>query len=539
LSPSDIEAPSYRVTLKHDPEDAEEFKKSLKACHKRCAERTLHAMEKNGSIFIKLGQHLSSMGYLLPEEWTTTFIPLQDKCPVSSFQSIKDMYLEDTGHRVEDDFKTFAFEPIGAASLAQVHIATLKDTNQKVAVKVQHPALKNWAPLDLALTRFTFAMLKRFFPDYDLEWLSSEMEYSLPKELDFALEGQNARNAKEYFQKTTPFPLIIPDVISASKRILVMDYVTGCRPDDLAYLDSHSISRDEVSATLARIFNTMIFSKGAPLHCDPHGGNIAIRHNPARRYPYNFDIILYDHGLYRMPDEKLRVDYAKLWLAVLDGDEKGMRKYSYEVAGITDEQFPLFASAITGRDYRVLTTKGVATTARDSQEKENIHDVFGEELLSQLIQLLGKVPRIILLILKTNDLTRNLDEGLQTRQGPVRTFLILAKYASRTVWEEQKEQILAQGSLLWPRNLARMVAAWSGFARVEFKLFMYERWLSLKRHLLGGWDWDQAGAWEAEEAPGDHYSLVDYLIPSTAAVRGVAIAAGIYMAALHAFEALD
>lgn len=421
------------------------------------------------------------MGYLLPLEWTTTFVPLQDQCPVSSYESIQKLFVEETGRNIEEDFETFSHEPIGAASLAQVHVATLKDTHQKVAVKVQHPALKEWVPLDLALTRLTFQTLGRFFPDYDLSWLSDEMESSLPQELDFALEGQNAIKASKFFENAR-FPLIIPDVISASKRILVMDYITGGRTDNLDYLDSHQISRDEVSATLSRIFNTMIFTPGAPLHCDPHGGNIAIRHNPARRKPYNFDVVLYDHGLYRTIPEKLRVDYAKLWLAVIDADEPKMRKYAYEVAGITDAQFPLFASAITGRDYRVLTRKKVSTSARNEEEKEAISEAFGDDLLLQLVQLLGKVPRIILLILKTNDLTRSLDEGLQTRQGPVRSFLILAKYASRAVWEDQKWKIRDRGDWYKPHNFVALFSAWTGFIRVELKLFLYERYLSFRRH---------------------------------------------------------
>jgi aarF domain-containing kinase len=485
---------SYRTTLKQQTDDSDASVANLKACHKRCAERTLIVLEKNGSIFIKLGQHLSSMGYLLPYEWTTTFVPLQDKCPVSSYESIEDMFLKDTGHRIDEDFDDFSREPIGAASLAQVHTAVLKNTQRKVAVKVQHPTLAEWVPLDLALTRFTFSTLKRVFPEYDLSWLSDEMEFSLPQELDFTLEGANALFARDYFRKNTNFPLIIPDVISSSRRILVMDYVTGCRPDNLAYLDAHNISRDEVSATLARIFNTMIFTPNAPLHCDPHGGNIAIRPNPTRRYPYNFDVVLYDHGLYRIPDTKLRRDYAKLWLAVLDADEARMRKYAFEVAGITDEQFPLFASAITGRDYRVLTRKGaagVASTARDVNEKHAINNAFGEGLLQQLVQLLGTVPRIILLILKTNDLTRSLDEGLQTRQGPERTFLILAKYASRAVWDEEYEGIRnRRGAQLgrlwwaWPGNFVRLLFAWGRFIRVEVKLWGYERYLATRR-LLG------------------------------------------------------
>lgn len=473
----------YRVTLKEQHDDPETEAAMLRACHKRCAERTLEVLEKNGSIFIKLGQHLSSMGYLLPSEWTETFIPLQDKCPVSSFESIEEMFMRDTGRRLEDDFAEFSREPIGAASLAQVHTATLKESLQKVAVKVQHPSLEEWVPLDLALTRFTFKTLKKAFPDYDLEWLSNEMEYSLPQELDFALEGANAMEAKAFFREKTSFPLIIPTVFSSSKRILVMDFVTGARIDDGEYFDKHHISRTEVSATLARIFNTMIFQTGAPLHCDPHAGNLHVVHNGNRRRPYNFDIILYDHGLYRHPEDKMRRDYAKLWLAVIDADEPRMRKYAYEVAGIDDRQFPLFASAITGRDYRVLTQGGVATTARDQQEKENIDEVFGEDLLRQLVQLLGNVPRIILLILKTNDLTRSLDESLGSPE-PMRPMLILAKYASWTVWEEQKEKLRKAGGLLWPpRNALHLLIAWAGFMRVELKLFAFERYLSIRRHL--------------------------------------------------------
>jgi aarF domain-containing kinase len=343
------------------------------------------------------------MGYLLPLEWTTTFVPLQDKCPVSSFESIEDMFLKDTGKRIEDLFESFETVPIGAASLAQVHHAKLKGTGQDVAVKVQHPALEEWVPLDLSLTRFTFTMLKKFFPEYDLEWLSNEMEFSLPQELDFAQEGQNAKRAMEYFKKHKAGPLIIPDVIWAQNRILVMDFITGHRPDDLEYLDRNHISRDEVSASLARIFNEMIFGDGAPLHCDPHGGNIAIRVNNTRRKP-NFDIILYDHGLYRDIPTELRRNYAKMWLAVIEADEAKMREYAYKVAGVTDEQFPLFASAITGRDYRVITKSVVSS--RTAQEKDDISGAFGDGLLQQLVELLGRVPRIILLILKTNDLSK-------------------------------------------------------------------------------------------------------------------------------------
>ncbi|KAF6229546.1 hypothetical protein HO173_011401 [Letharia columbiana] len=467
----------YQYTLRFKAQDGHEWQAVLKACHKRCAERTLEVLEQNGSIFIKLGQHLSSMNYLLPEEWTKTFVPLQDHCPVSSYDSIAAMVLKDTGSPLDEHFDHFAKTPIGAASLAQVHLATMKATGQTVAVKVQHPALEEWVPLDLFLTRTTFSIVKFFFPEYDLEWLSNEMESSLPLELDFALEGNNALHTKEYFYKMHDSPLVVPDVIWGMKRILVMENVSGHRTDDLRYLDSNGIDRDEVSAALARIFNEMIFGD-TPLHCDPHGGNIAIRKNNDRRKP-NFDIILYDHGLYRDIPKQLRRDYAKLWLAVIDADEIGMRKYAYDVAGITDDQFPLFASAITGRDY-INATNSVVSKRLD-QEKEEISSAMGEGMLQELVQLLGKVPRIILLILKTNDLTRSLDENLHTREGPVRNFMILARYCSKTVLQEQVEIISQNGSIWWPSNLLRLVGAWTSFMRVEVKLSVYEYYISFRR----------------------------------------------------------
>ncbi|KAJ4333853.1 hypothetical protein N0V87_007329 [Didymella glomerata] len=470
----------YRTTLKRDAHA--DYEEQLKACHLRCAKRTLRTLERNGSIFIKLGQHLSSMNYLLPSEWCDTFVPLQDKCPISSFASIEDMVLKDTGRPLSAYFSSFEETPIGAASLAQVHRAVTLD-GQPVAVKVQHPALDEWAKLDLALTSFTFRTLKRWFPEYDLTWLSEEMQASLPQELDFALEGRNATRARAYFSHVPSSPVVIPQVLWAKRRILVMDFISGARPDDLAYLDKHGIDRDEVSAALARIFNEMIFGRDAPLHCDPHGGNIAIRHNP-RAWGRNFDVVLYDHGLYRDIPMSLRRAYAHLWLAVLDGDEAGMRRYAFETAGIGEEHFPLFASAITGRDYTVLTKKeggkGGVVQGRTSEEKKVIGDALGDGLLENLIQLLGQVPRVILLILKTNDLTRSLDEGLHTKQGPLRTFLILARYASRTVYEESLDLIRARGSVLWPRNLFAWLFAWSRHFRVEMQLGTYETWLKLR-----------------------------------------------------------
>ncbi|KAF2864223.1 ABC1-domain-containing protein [Piedraia hortae CBS 480.64] len=457
--------------------DHPEYQSRVSACHQRCAERTLHAMEKNGSIFIKLGQHLSSLNYLLPSEWCDTFIPLQDKCPVSKLEAIEDMVKHDTGHELDEYFSEFGKAPIGAASLAQVHIARLKQTGEKVAVKVQHPSLDEWSKLDIALTRMSFRTLRYWFPEYDLTWLSEELEISLPQELDFKKEAANATRVKEYFSKLPNLPLVIPAVKWADRRILVMEFVPGHRLDDLAFLDSQNIDRDDVSAALAKIFNEMIFGYDAPLHCDPHGGNLAIR-KKAGRGSKNFEIILYDHGLYRDIPLALQRAYAHLWLAVLHSDEPAMRRYAYEVAGVDDSTFEIFKAAITGPDF----SAGLAGMHASSEKIPHpiVEAMDAGDLLTEIVRLLGRVPRVILLILKTNDLTRSLDENLQTRLGPMRSVLILAKYCARTVLGEDLE--LCHAWSKWDiRYWGHFFLAWARYMTVGMELWGYEAWLKSRR----------------------------------------------------------
>ncbi|GKT91083.1 LOW QUALITY PROTEIN: ABC1 family protein [Colletotrichum tofieldiae] len=387
--------------------------------------------------------------------------PATGQVPVSSFESIEDMFRKDIGKELWDYFSEFSNEPIGAASLAQVHTATVKETGMPVAVKVQHPGLV--VPTGPGSDPIHLLDSEALLPEYDLEWLSAEMDVSLPKELDFREEAHNANRTRDHFAKLPEHPLVVPEVLWAKERILVMERESGHRLDDLDYLDANGIDRDEVSACLARIFNEMIFGHDALCTAIP----TAETWRSARM----------------SPGAASARSYAKMWLAVIDGDMKRMRKYAKEVANINDEQFPLFASAITGRDWSVLNSEGSVLQTRTADEKKEMGDALQEGLIVDLVQLLGQVPRIILLILKTNDLTRSLDENLHTRQGPIRSFMILARYCTRTVFEEQLEDLKRRGSLLWPPNTIRLVSAWIGFLRVEVKLGAFELFLSVKRML--------------------------------------------------------
>lgn len=466
----------YRKVLNSNHESKTEYYDDLSKCHLKCAKITLKALEKNGGIYIKLGQHISAMTYLLPREWTDTMIPLQDKCPESTFEEIEQLIKTDLGLPIEELFSSFDKSPIGVASLAQVHIGVLKATGEKVAVKCQHPSLKQFVPLDIYLTQSVFTALDKVFPDYPLVWLGDELQSSIYVELNFNKEAENAIKTSEYFenfQKETA--LRIPKIVSSSNRVLIMEYIGGARLDNLDYMSEHHISRSEVSSCLSHIFNNMIFTPGVGVHCDPHGGNLAIRPKPATdanpSNTHNFEIILYDHGLYRDVPTQMRRDYAHFWLALLDKDQEKMQKYALKFAGITEEQFPLFAAAITGRDINTALNYD-ASKIRSDEEVKNMKDALaGGEMLTDLMKILSEIPRVVLLILKTNDLTRHLDETLQNPLGPERTFLILSNYCAKTTYAEECELSRKDSFIFKWFNYFK---AWIKYQERSSQLFIYD-----------------------------------------------------------------
>lgn len=232
-------------------------------CHRRSAERMLKALKKNSGIYVKLGQHVAAV-QVLPKEWTSTMAPLQDQCFPSDMEEIDLMLRQDMGMGIDNLFRNFAPDPIGVASLAQVHRAIDNKTDRPVAVKVQHPDLQEFAHVDMMTVNFAINVVKYIFPDFEFSWLGEEMNEMLPLEMDFRHEATNANRTKEEFKhlegKTSVY---IPEVLWSDRRCLVMEYIEGARVDDLVYLKDNGIDRNQVSQELSRIFSQMVYLNGS------------------------------------------------------------------------------------------------------------------------------------------------------------------------------------------------------------------------------------------------------------------------------------
>jgi hypothetical protein len=112
-----------------------------------------------------------------------------------------------------------------------------------------------------AINRIDQGWIKHWFPEFEFTWLGEEMRENLPKEMNFVHEASNAARAREDFENVRT-SLYIPEVITATKRVLIMEYIQGGRVDDLAYLADHGIDRNKVALELSRIFNQMVFVNG-------------------------------------------------------------------------------------------------------------------------------------------------------------------------------------------------------------------------------------------------------------------------------------
>lgn len=109
--------------------------------------------------------------------------------------------------------------------------------------------------------RLSVGWIKYWFPEFEFTWLSEEMRENLPKEMDFVHEAANARRAMADFDHLST-SLYIPEVISATKRVLVMEFIQGARVDDLGYLAEQGIDRNKVALELTRVFSQMVFLNG-------------------------------------------------------------------------------------------------------------------------------------------------------------------------------------------------------------------------------------------------------------------------------------
>uniref|UniRef100_A0A1B0FJQ8 Protein kinase domain-containing protein n=1 Tax=Glossina morsitans morsitans TaxID=37546 RepID=A0A1B0FJQ8_GLOMM len=416
----------YKDWDKNDPE----YKVQKSKVHTLAAERLLELICTNKGVYIKVGQHIGALDYLLPKEFVQTMKVLHSNAPQNPVEDLFKVIRQDLHVNSEDMFEHFEKEPLGTASLAQVHKATLK-TGEVVAVKVQHPYVRGNSRVDMKTMEVAVKILALIFPDFKVQWLVDESKKNLPIELDFLNEGRNAEKVAAQFDKYEW--LRVPKIYweLSSSRVLVMEYLEGGQVNDLKYIQNNNIDPLTISNRLGQLYSEMIFNTGF-VHSDPHPGNILVRKNPK----HDVEIILLDHGLYANLTDKFRFNYSKLWLSILNVDRDSMQKYS-ENLGIKGNLYGLFACMVTGRPWETVV-QGVNKVKYTKEEKDTLQNNTSL-VLPHISDVLEQVDRQMLLILKTNDLIRGIESTLRT-QNRMTAFWVMSKCCLHSSFTEEKSK---------------------------------------------------------------------------------------------------
>jgi aarF domain-containing kinase len=284
----------YKITQRqqNDPN----YRLLLNECHSRSANRLLDLFRRNGGVYVKLGQHMSSLVYLIPAEYTQTLSVLQNECTASSMIDINQVVRAEMGSAIDSIFPNFDPIPIGVGSLAQVHKGSFVVNGEvvPVAIKIQHRHVMEQAMVDIKLCAKLSHLVKKVFPAFEFDWLVSELETNIPLELDFVNDKKNAESCQNRFRYYDG--LKIPRVMYASKCVLVMEFASGNKVTDLEFMKKNNIDAAQVGKKINDIFNEMIF-KHRFVHCDPHPGNILVLPRSLRWYQWpfsaqNFNLIL-------------------------------------------------------------------------------------------------------------------------------------------------------------------------------------------------------------------------------------------------------
>jgi ubiquinone biosynthesis protein len=281
------------------------------------AERLRLALEELGPIFVKFGQLLSTRRDLLPVDIADELAKLQDRVPPFPGDIARELIEEALGNPVAKLFGSFDETPLAAASIAQVHAATLID-GRAVVVKVLRPGMREMIGRDLEVLHALAALAERYWAESrrlrPVE-VVSEYEKTVLDELDLMREAANASQLKRNFAGSAM--LHVPEVHwdLCRREVMVMERIHGVQISDVARLRALGTDIQKLAENGVTIFFTQVFRHNF-FHADMHPGNIFVDVDD----PANPKYVAVDFGIVGTLDPRDQLYLAGNFLAFFERD---------------------------------------------------------------------------------------------------------------------------------------------------------------------------------------------------------------------------
>lgn len=329
------------------------------------AEELPRDLEMLGPTYVKLGQFLSTRSDLFPSRYMEALARLQDNLEQFSYEQVEEIVTSELGMRLSRVFASFSKTPLAAASLAQVHRATLHD-GRTVAVKVQRPNIRVQIVQDLDAFEDVAELIDKHTVvgrRYMLQATLGEFRKAILRELDFRQEAQNLiifrNNLKRYEYIVVPSPI----EEYTTSRVLVMDYVKGEKITNITPMERIALNGARLAEELFKAYMRQILIDGF-YHADPHPGNVFLTEDGR--------IALLDLGMVAHVSEDMQKKLLRLLLAISEGRSMEAAEYALELGekmeGSNAKEF--------GRRVNELVTRYQRITIREIEVGRVVLEVF-------------------------------------------------------------------------------------------------------------------------------------------------------------------
>jgi ubiquinone biosynthesis protein len=291
----------------------------LRQCHHHVEmdvplpDRMRRVVETLGPTFVKIGQIVAMRPDYVPTEYALALRKLQDHAEPFGSESARRVVEAELGQRLDELFADFEPEPFAAASLAQVHRATLPD-GRRVAVKIQRPGAGSQMRDDLELLAFLAQRLERRAPEvlgFRPSAMVAELRDTTLRELDFRQEARTCERVGRYFAGRDDVVIPWIDSDRSTERVLTMQLIEGVSPAPAAVLLEQGLDVDRLLDTGARAMLEQLFTLGL-FHADPHPGNLLFL--PGDR------VAFLDFGMFGRLNTRNRRKLALMVWALVQGD---------------------------------------------------------------------------------------------------------------------------------------------------------------------------------------------------------------------------
>lgn len=282
-------------------------------------------LEALGPTFVKVGQILSMRSEILPQAFCDELAKLRADADPMPYQTVLETLSSEYGRPIGEIFEHIDPTPLGSASLAQVHRATLL-TGEDVAVKVQRPGVRETMAQDVSIMRSIARLATRVMPSaqvVDLGGVVEELWDTFESETDFLVEARNLAEFKRFCQPYVYMDCPKPYMDLCTEHVVVMDYVEGISVSHPEQLIAAGYDLKEIGTKLVDNYATQVLDDGF-FHADPHPGNIIIAGG---------QIMLIDLGMTGRLNAKTRSVLKQMIFAVAKQDSPALADGLLRFAG--------------------------------------------------------------------------------------------------------------------------------------------------------------------------------------------------------------